>query len=203
MKLERLIVRAFRAEGGDRVRGAHPQITRQRLVARDLHELRYGGRIGNSHRGLHPDPPVLGVRVGEQLADVLAKLDRSGVDADRAARAGQIEVETPANAYFRSGTFSTDDILSYWGQGIGKALLGAVIAACEGMGLRQMVAMIGDSGNAGSIGLHRAMGFEPAGVLPAVGYKHGRWVDVIQMRRALNAGSDTDPDSGGLPLEGR
>jgi phosphinothricin acetyltransferase len=65
-----------------------------------------------------------------------------------------------------------------------------------------MVAMIGDSGNAGSISLHEAMGFEPAGVLPAVGYKHGRWVDVVQMRRALNAGSDAEPDGPGLSLDG-
>ena len=88
------------------------------------------------------------------------------------------------------------------GQGVGKRLLSEVIAACEGMGLRQMVAMIGDSGNEGSIGLHRACGFEPAGVLPAVGYKHGRWVDVVQMRRALNAGAATAPDSAGLTLTG-
>ena len=88
------------------------------------------------------------------------------------------------------------------GQGVGKALLGAVIAACEAMGLRQMVAMIGDSGNAGSIGLHRSMGFAPAGLLPAVGYKHGRWVDVVQMRRPLNAGADAAPDGAGLPLSG-
>ena len=88
------------------------------------------------------------------------------------------------------------------GQGVGKRLLGAVIETCEGMGLRQMVAMIGDSANAGSIGLHRACGFEPAGVLPAVGFKHGRWVDVVQMRRALNAGAGTAPDSEGLTLTG-
>ena len=88
------------------------------------------------------------------------------------------------------------------GQGVGKQLLGAVIETCEGMGLRQMVAMIGDSGNAGSIGLHRALGFEPAGVLSAVGYKHGRWVDVVQMRRPLNGGADTDPDCGGLTMSG-
>ena len=88
------------------------------------------------------------------------------------------------------------------GQGVGKALLGAVIEICEGMGLRQMVAMIGDSGNAGSIGLHRACGFEAAGMLPAVGYKHGRWVDVVQMRRSLNGGSETAPEAGGLVLTG-
>ncbi len=88
------------------------------------------------------------------------------------------------------------------GQGVGKALLGEVIRVCEGMGLRQMVAMIGDSGNAGSIGLHQALGFAHAGVLPAVGYKHGRWVDVVQMRRPLNAGADAEPDSAGLQLSG-
>jgi L-amino acid N-acyltransferase YncA len=88
------------------------------------------------------------------------------------------------------------------GQGVGKRLLAEVIRTCEGMGLRQMVAMIGDSANAGSIGLHRACGFEPAGMLPAVGFKHGRWVDVVQMRRALNAGARTAPDSEGLVLTG-
>jgi phosphinothricin acetyltransferase len=86
------------------------------------------------------------------------------------------------------------------GQGVGKALLDAVIAACEGLGLRQMVAVIGDSGNAGSIGLHRACGFAPAGVLNAVGFKHGRWLDVVMMRRALNGGDATPPDADGMSL---
>ena len=74
------------------------------------------------------------------------------------------------------------------GQGVGKALLAAVIAACEPLGLRQMVAVIGDSGNAGSIGVHRACGFTHAGVLNGVGFKAGRWVDVVLMQRALNGG---------------
>jgi phosphinothricin acetyltransferase len=86
------------------------------------------------------------------------------------------------------------------GQGIGKALLGEVIAACEGLGLRQMVALIGDSANAGSIGLHRACGFAHAGVLEAVGYKAGRWVDVVIMQRPLGGGGDTAPGAGGLEL---
>ena len=86
--------------------------------------------------------------------------------------------------------------------GIGKALLGAVIAACEPLGLRQMVALIGDAANAGSIGLHRACGFTPAGVFPAVGYKAGRWVDVVMMQRPLNTGADTQPGAGGLELSG-
>jgi L-amino acid N-acyltransferase YncA len=88
------------------------------------------------------------------------------------------------------------------GQGIGKALLGALIEACQGVGLRQMVAMIGDSENARSIALHQAMGFTPVGVFRAIGFKHGRWVDVAMMQRALNAGADTPPEAGGLRLSG-
>jgi L-amino acid N-acyltransferase YncA len=76
------------------------------------------------------------------------------------------------------------------GQGIGKALLKAVIADAQALGLRQMVAMIGDSGNAGSIGLHRSCGFEPSGVMRGLGFKAGRWVDVVTMQRPLNAERD-------------
>jgi L-amino acid N-acyltransferase YncA len=86
------------------------------------------------------------------------------------------------------------------GQGIGKALLAAVIAACEPLGLRQMVAVIGGSDNAGSIGLHRACGFNDIGVMRAVGFKAGRWVDVVMMQRALNDGAATQPPPGGLNL---
>jgi L-amino acid N-acyltransferase YncA len=86
------------------------------------------------------------------------------------------------------------------GRGIGKALLTAVIAACEPLGPRQMVAMIGDAANAGSVGLHRACGFTHAGVLGAVGFKAGRWVDVVIMQRPLNAGAAVPPGPGGLEL---
>jgi phosphinothricin acetyltransferase len=88
------------------------------------------------------------------------------------------------------------------GQGLGKALLGAVIDACEAMGLRQMVAVIGDSGNAGSIGLHRACGFELKMSAPAVGWKFDRWVDVVWMQRTLNGGRASPPDGEGLDLGG-
>jgi phosphinothricin acetyltransferase len=84
------------------------------------------------------------------------------------------------------------------GQGIGKALLTAVIGGAEALGLRQMVAMIGDSGNAGSIGVHRSCGFEPSGVLRGLGFKAGRWVDVVTMQRVLNSGVDSAPDAPGM-----
>ena len=87
------------------------------------------------------------------------------------------------------------------GLGVGGALLRALIAECERLGLRQLVAAIGDSDNAGSIALHKACGFEPAGALPALGWKHGRWLDVVFMRRALNGGASDAPTAAGLSLE--
>jgi len=79
------------------------------------------------------------------------------------------------------------------GQGIGAALLGALIQRCEAGPWRQMLAVIGDSGNAASIGLHRKLGFDHAGTLRSVGFKHGRWVDTVLMQRALGAGDTGSP----------
>ena len=70
-------------------------------------------------------------------------------------------------------------------RGAGRALLSGVLERCTGLGLRHMIAAIGDSGNAASIELHRACGFEVCGTLHAVGFKHGRWVDVVFMERTL------------------
>lgn len=88
------------------------------------------------------------------------------------------------------------------GKGVGRAVLSAVINACEAIGLRQMIAVIGDSGNEGSIGLHRALGYEMKGVMPGLGFKHGRWVDIVWMQRDLNGGTATPPDADGLDLRG-
>ncbi len=79
------------------------------------------------------------------------------------------------------------------GQGVGSRLLAAVVAAAEERGYRRMLAVIGDSANAGSIALHARAGFLPAGVLPAVGFKHGRWVDSVLMQRPLGGGDRTPP----------
>ncbi len=88
------------------------------------------------------------------------------------------------------------------GRGVGKALLVEVIARCEAMGLRQLVAVIGGSDNAGSIGLHRSLGFEMQGVMPALGFKHGGWVDIVSMQKALNGGASLPPSGAGLDLRG-
>jgi phosphinothricin acetyltransferase len=80
------------------------------------------------------------------------------------------------------------------GRGIGRALLRTLIDICAGLGKRQMIAVIGDSGNAASISLHRACGFELTGTFQAIGFKHGRWVDSVLMQRALGPGALSVPD---------
>ncbi len=79
-------------------------------------------------------------------------------------------------------------------RGVGRALLAELIARAEADGFRRMIAVIGDSANAASIGLHTELGFRPAGVLPSVGWKHGRWLDSVLMQRPLGPGDDAPPD---------
>jgi len=78
------------------------------------------------------------------------------------------------------------------GRGVGRQLLTALIEECTRCGHRQMLAVIGDSANAASIGLHRACGFTDCGTLRSVGFKSGRWVDSVIMQRALGE-SDLSP----------
>jgi phosphinothricin acetyltransferase len=80
------------------------------------------------------------------------------------------------------------------GKGYGRAALAAVIDACEALGLRRIVAVIGDSQNEGSIALHRSLGFSLCGALPAVGYKAGQWLDVVFMQLPLNGGDEGQPE---------
>jgi phosphinothricin acetyltransferase len=78
-------------------------------------------------------------------------------------------------------------------RGVGGALLARLIEDCQRQGYRLMVAVIGDSDNASSIGLHARFGFTRAGLLPAIGWKHDRWVDSVLMTRALGEGAATPP----------
>ena len=79
------------------------------------------------------------------------------------------------------------------GRGYGKAALAAVIDGCKAIGMRRLLGVIGDSGNAASIALHRSLGFQPCGTLPAVGFKAGKWLDVVLMHLPLNGGDETPP----------
>ncbi len=79
------------------------------------------------------------------------------------------------------------------GQGVGRLLLAELMARCEAAGARQMLAVIGDSANAGSIGVHRTLGFEHTGVLRSAGWKFGRWLDVVLMQKSLGLSDGTEP----------
>ena len=86
------------------------------------------------------------------------------------------------------------------GRGVGRELMDAVVAGCADLGLRQLVALVGDSGNTASLRLHEAAGFRRVGVLEAVGFKHGRWLDAVWMQREINGGGGGAPSSSGLDL---
>ena len=81
-------------------------------------------------------------------------------------------------------------------RGIGLRLLHRLIEECERRGYRQMIAVIGDSANAGSVGVHTACGFAMIGTHPNVGLKFGRWLDTVMMQRALGEGAATVPADG-------
>ena len=78
-------------------------------------------------------------------------------------------------------------------KGIGALLLRALVAASAQRGYRQMIAVIGDSAQIGSIALHERAGFRHIGTLRSVGFKHGRWLDTVLMQRALGEGDTTTP----------
>jgi phosphinothricin acetyltransferase len=79
------------------------------------------------------------------------------------------------------------------GRGVGSALLAELIRQCEALGYRQLIAVIGDSAHAASIGLHAAQGFLRVGTLRSVGFKFGRWVDSVIMQRPLGPGDGVPP----------
>ena len=80
------------------------------------------------------------------------------------------------------------------GQGVGRLLLAELLARCEAAGARQMLAVIGDSENGGSVGVHRTLGFHDVGVMKAAGWKFGRWLDVVVMQKELGLGANAAPE---------
>jgi phosphinothricin acetyltransferase len=100
----------------------------------------------------------------------------------------------PRSAYRHAGEDSVyvrDDIR---GQGVGKELVAALLRRGEECGFRQVFAVIGDSENVGSIGLHVSLGFRQVGVMRSAGAKFGRWLDVVTMQRAIGRGDRDPPD---------
>lgn len=133
--------------------------------------------------------------MAQRRADVLGK----GLPWLVAERDGQVLGYAYANHFRprRAYRFCLEDSIyldeGARGHGVGRLLLAELMAQCEARGARQMLAVIGDSANGGSIGVHRACGFEDAGVFKAAGWKFERWLDVVLMQRSLGEGDATAP----------
>ncbi len=85
------------------------------------------------------------------------------------------------------------------GKGYGRALLAELISACEALGFRQMVAVIGDSANHASVAVHKSCGFRMIGTLQTMGWKHETWLDTVYMQLPLGKGGSTPPDLESVP----
>ena len=82
---------------------------------------------------------------------------------------------------------------SQHGKGLGRALLAELLARCEAVGIRKVMAIVGDSANAASVGLHLALGFEEVGKIDACGWKFGAWRDIVIMQKTLGLGDSQPP----------
>ncbi|HUC71062.1 MAG TPA: GNAT family N-acetyltransferase [Stellaceae bacterium] len=139
-----------------------------------------------------PEPSEIARRRQEILA--------RGLPYFVAERAGRVLGYCYASPYRARSAyrFSVEDSIyidpAELGRGIGRALLSELIEQCVARGYRQMVAVIGGSEQWPSIRLHQALGFTEIGVLRAIGYKFGGWVDTVLMQRALGEGATTTPD---------
>ncbi|MEN9539436.1 MAG: hypothetical protein RLZZ126_1671 [Pseudomonadota bacterium] len=140
------------------------------------------------------EPPSAADMAGRR-ADVQAKgLPHLVVEVDgRVAGFAYCNWFKPRPAY----RFSAEDSIyvahDAQARGLGRLLMAELVAQAERRGVRKLIAIIGDSANAGSVGVHRAAGFTDVGVLHACGWKFGRWLDVVMMEKTLGAGARTAP----------
>lgn len=141
-------------------------------------------------------PPSLDEMAERREAVLLAGLPHLVAEVDgRVAGYAYATAYRPRAAYRYTVEDSVYVADGMAGRGIGRALLGALIARCEAGPWRQMLAVVGNSANAGSIALHERLGFKRIGTLEAVGFKLGRWVDTVLMQRALGDGARRVPDT--------
>ena len=157
----------------------------------------YGWNVRNGTGTFELDPPDE-PEMARRRDDVLGK----GLPWLVAERGGKVLGYAYANHFrprkayrfcLEDSVYLADDAK---GQGLGRLLLVELMARCEALGARQMLAVIGDSQNLGSLGVHRTLGFEHVGVMKSAGWKFDRWIDVVIMQKALGPGDTT----GGVDL---
>ncbi len=172
-----------------------------RLVeAADIPEIQaiYAHHVLNGSGTFEEVPPSV-EEIRERFAGItgrgwpaLAAVDETGVLGY--AYFSQLRDRSAYRYTAEDSIYVRDDVR---GQGVGKALVARVLHEAEAAGFRQMIAVIGDSENIGSIGVHASLGFKQVGVLRASGLKFGRWVDTVYMQRALGRGDADLPDGPG------
>jgi L-amino acid N-acyltransferase YncA len=135
----------------------------------------------------------------DDIADRRREIVALGLPHFVAERAGRVVGYCYASRYRTRSAyrFTVEDSIyidaEEVGRGIGRALLRTLVERCSELGYRQTIAVIGGSDQWPSIRLHEALGFTRTGLLPAVGFKFGEWVDIVLMQRALGAGADAPP----------
>jgi L-amino acid N-acyltransferase YncA len=156
----------------------------------------YGHHVLHGTGTFETTPPTEGEMAGRR-ADVLGK----GLPWLVAEQDGQVlgyaycQWFKPRPAY----RFSAEDSIylhrDACGKGVGKELLAAVVAQAESVDVRKLIAVIGDSANTSSIGVHRSLGFTHVGTIANCGWKFDRWLDIVLMEKVLGTGSSTPPGS--------
>jgi len=140
-----------------------------------------------------PTEPEMAARRADVLAKGLPWLVIE--DAGRVAGYAYCQWFKPRPAYRYSAEDSIYLHPEAAGKGLGKQLLTALIDKAEAAGVRKLIAVIGDSANAGSVGVHRALGFQPVGTIASCGWKFGRWLDIVLMDRVVGAGDGSSPEA--------
>lgn len=154
----------------------------------------YAHHVATSLGTFETDPPNLKEMQARYTAIVHAGLPYLVAEVDgRVVGYAYVNQFRPRAAYRSTVEDSVYVASDATGGGIGQLLLNALIERCTALGLRQMLAVIGDSHNAASIGAHRACGFSYVGVMTSVGRKFDRWVDVVIMQRPLGPGDASPP----------
>jgi L-amino acid N-acyltransferase YncA len=154
----------------------------------------YGHHVLHGTGTFETTPPTE-ADMAARRADVLAKGLPHLVmeDAGRVIGFAYCQWFKPRPAY----RFSAEDSIYLHpdaaGQGQGKKLLAELVKQAEAAGVRKLIAVIGDSGNGGSIGVHKALGFSPAGQIRSCGWKFERWLDIVLMDKAIGPGDTTPP----------
>ncbi len=155
----------------------------------------YGHHVLNGLASFEEAPPDL-AEIERRYRDTRARgLPYLVIELDGAVRGYAYAGPYRGRPAYRYALENTVYIEPGFGRrGAGGALLSELIARCEGLGYRRMIAVVGDSANEASIGLHERLGFRRCGLVPSVGFKFGRWVDSVLLERPLGPGDSTLPD---------